>query len=139
MDYTELIRSALDARKRSYAPYSQYNVGAAILCADGDIITGSNIENASYSATVCAERSAIFTAVSAGKHDFTAIAIAGGRKEESDKMSDYAYPCGICRQVMREFVSPATFKVIVARSPDDYREYYLSELLPDSFGPDNLS
>ncbi len=129
----------MDARNRSYAPYSGYNVGAAILCEDGQIVTGSNIENASYGATVCAERCAVFSAVSSGKKRFTAIAIAGGEASEKDVMSDYAYPCGICRQVLREFADPASFTVIVARSAKDHKEYKLEELLPDSFGPDNLS
>ena len=129
---------ALDARKFSYAPYSGYNVGAALLCDDGSIVTGSNIENASYGATVCAERCAVFNAVSRGMRRFKAIAITGGAASEKDVLSDYAYPCGVCRQVLREFCDPASFVVIVARSEDDYKLYTLDELLPDSFGPDNL-
>lgn len=139
MDKDKLIRAAFSAREHSYAPYSNYNVGAALWCSDGTIITGANIENASYGATVCAERCAIFSAVAAGRSDFTAIAIVGGVSEEKDVTSDYAFPCGICRQVMREFTDPATFKIIVARSTKDYKEYTLNELLPESFGPDNLT
>lgn len=138
MDREKLIRLAMDARSRSYTPYSHYNVGAALLCDDGEIICGSNIENASYPATVCAERCAIFTAVASGHKDFTAIAVCGGADIEKDVLSGYAYPCGICRQVMREFTDPDRFIVIVARSVNDYKEYTLSELLPNSFGPENL-
>ena len=138
-DKKQLIEAAMDARNRSYAPYSGYNVGAALLCADGQIVTGSNIENASYGATVCAERCAAFSAVASGKKGFKAIAIAGGASSEKDVLSDYAYPCGICRQVLREFCDPASFTVIVARSSTDSKEFKLEDLLPDSFGPDNLS
>ncbi len=138
MDKNKLIEAAFSAREHSYAPYSNYNVGAAILCADGTIVTGANIENASYGATVCAERCAIFSAVASGKKGFCAIAIVGGVSEEKNKTSDYAFPCGICRQVMREFADPESFMIIVARSAGDYKEYTLNELLPESFGPDNL-
>ena len=138
MDTEGLIKQALDARKNSYAPYSEYHVGAALLCKDGSVFCGSNVENASYGATVCAERSAVFAAVSSGKRKFDAIAIAGGDKSETDRMKDYAFPCGVCRQVLREFTDPASFKVYVARSVSDYRQFALEELLPDSFGPDNV-
>jgi cytidine deaminase len=138
MDRKQLIKAAMDARKNSYTPYSHYNVGAALLCEDGEIICGSNIENASYPATVCAERCAIFTAVASGHRDFTAIVVCGGADTESGVLSGYAYPCGICRQVMREFTDPDKFTIIVARSVDDYKEFTLSELLPNSFGPENL-
>lgn len=138
MDRKKLISLAMEARAHSYTPYSHYNVGAALLCDNGEIICGSNIENASYPATVCAERCAIFTAVASGHKDFTAIAVCGGVDTERDILSGYAYPCGICRQVMREFTDPDKFIVIVARSVDDYKEFTLSELLPNSFGPENL-
>lgn len=137
-DVKELIKEAMAARNNSYAPYSKYRVGAAILCADGNIVKGSNIENASYGGTICAERCAVVKAVSEGNNRFTAIAICGGPENEKDILSDYAYPCGICRQVLREFVAPDSFIVIVAKSIDDYKKYTLSELLPDSFGPDYL-
>ena len=133
-----LIKGAMNARSNSYAPYSHYNVGAAILCDDGTTVSGCNIENASYGATVCAERCAVFAAVSSGKRSFSAIAIAGGPDTEKEELSDFAYPCGICRQVLREFSDPKSFAVIVARSEDDYKEYTLEQLLPDSFGPSHL-
>lgn len=132
-----LMIVALEARNFSYAPYSEYTVGAALLCADGRIVTGSNIENASYGATVCAERTAFFKAVSEGEKDFVAIAIAGGKKDEEPV--DFAYPCGVCRQVMREFCDETKFKVFVVKSETEYEEYVLVDLLPKSFGPNNLS
>ncbi len=131
-----LIDSALEARKNAYAPYSGYYVGAALLCSGGGIVTGCNVENASYGATNCAERTAVFKAVSEGMQRFTAIAIAGGKDRE--KASDYAYPCGVCRQVLREFCVPEEMTVIVCRSREDYKEMTLAELLPNSFGPENL-
>ncbi len=135
MDTKDLIKEALNARNESYAPYSRFRVGAALLCLDGSVIKGCNIENSSYGLSNCAERTAIFKAVSEGRRGFEAIAIAGGMKDEP---GDYAYPCGACRQVMREFCSPEYFRVIVAKSINDYREYTLKELLPESFGPDSL-
>ena len=132
----ELIRSAEDARKKAYAPYSGYMVGAAVLTNELRIYTGCNIENASYGATVCAERTAIAKAVSEGRRGFKAIAIVGSPR--GDKVSQYSFPCGICRQVIREFSNPETMIVIVARSEQDYKLYRLCELLPESFGPDNL-
>lgn len=131
-----LISAALEARKSSYAPYSGYYVGAALLCEDGDIVMGCNVENASYGATNCAERTAVFKAVSEGERRFTAIAIAGGKDRE--QATDYAYPCGVCRQVLREFCVPEEMLVIVCKSVDDYDEKTLAELLPCSFGPENL-
>lgn len=136
MDRRVLIETAIDALQGSYVPYSRFHVAAALLCADGTVYTGVNIENASYTPTVCAERVAFFKAVSEGKRDFEAIAICGGPEGE---IKDYCPPCGVCRQVMREFCSPERFRVIVARSPEDYREYTLDQLLPQSFGPENLA
>ena len=127
----KLIKAALTARETAYSPYSHYQVGAALLTEDGDIFAGGNIENASYGATNCAERTVIFKAVSEGKKRFQAIAIAGGM--EGKLPVDYAYPCGICRQVMAEFAGP-DFIVIVVKDISDYREYKLCELLPYSFG-----
>lgn len=124
----ELIWAALEARKNSYSPYSGYSVGAAILCKDGSIFTGCNIENASYGATMCAERTALFSAVTEGHRDFEAIAIVGGKENEAD----IPYPCGICRQVLSEFCG-RDFKVIVAKSTDDFEEHTLGSLLPYSF------
>ncbi len=134
----QLIGKAAEARKYSYAPYSDFKVGAALLTSDDEIIKGCNIESASYGATNCAERTAIFKAVSEGKKSFKAIAIMGG-KEDEDSTSTYAYPCGICRQVMREFCNPESFIVIIAKSADEYEEYLLKELLPHGFGPEDLA
>lgn len=131
----ELIKAALAARKSAYIPYSGYAVGAAVLMESGRVYTGCNVENASYGATNCAERTAVFKAVSEGERKCTAIAIAGGR--EGEEPADYAYPCGICRQVMQEFGGEA-LRILVARSEDDYREYTLKELLPCGFGGENL-
>lgn len=131
MDNKELIQKALDARELSYSPYSKFAVGAALLCDDETVYLGANIENASYGATVCAERSAVFKAVLDGKRKFKAIAIAGGMSDEPN-LKEYAYPCGICRQVLSEF-SDSSMKVIVAKSVDDYREHTLGELIPFSF------
>ena len=131
----ELIRAALEARKNAYTPYSHYQVGAALLTEDGEIITGCNIENASYGATCCAERTAVFKAISEGKRHFHSIAIVGGL--ESDEPMDYAYPCGICRQVLNEFGGEG-FTVIVAKSITDYREHSLRELLPHGFGGESI-
>ncbi|MDE6169153.1 MAG: cytidine deaminase [Acetatifactor sp.] len=134
MDKTEremLILKALEARSRAYVPYSHYAVGAALLSADGQVIQGCNIENASYGATNCAERTAVFQAVAQGMRKFRAIAISGGM--EGRQPEDYAYPCGICRQVLQEFAEE-DFKVIVAKSAEDFQEYDLKELLPLGFG-----
>ncbi|MDE6742841.1 MAG: cytidine deaminase [Lachnospiraceae bacterium] len=133
MEEKELIRAAMEARQRAYAPYSDFLVGAALLTESGKVYQGCNIENASYGATNCAERTAVFRAVIEGEIRFSAIAIVGGMR---DKELTYAYPCGICRQVLREFCEPERMWVIVARSETDYKKRTLSELLPESFGPD---
>ena len=127
----ELICKALEAREHAYVPYSHYAVGAALLSADGQVIQGCNIENASYGATNCAERTAVFQAVAQGMRKFRAIAISGGM--EGRQPEDYAYPCGICRQVLQEFAEE-NFKVIVAKNVEDFQEYDLKELLPLGFG-----
>ncbi|MDE6387056.1 MAG: cytidine deaminase [Lachnospiraceae bacterium] len=132
----KMIAEAICARKNSYAPYSNYQVGAALLTADGQIITGCNIENAAYGPSNCAERTAFFKAVSEGIRDFRAIAIVGSPK--GDVLMQYAYPCGVCRQVMMEFCSPSDFQIIVAQAEEDYRIMTLMELLPEGFGPENL-
>lgn len=131
----ELYRLAVKAMSNAYSPYSKYNVGAALLCDDGTIYTGCNIENASYGATNCAERTAIFKAVSEGKRDFQAVCIVGGM---NGVLTDYAYPCGICRQVMSEFCNLNEFEVIVARGEEDYRSFVLKELLPYSFSDSSM-
>ena len=135
----ELVRKALAARKNAYTPYSHFQVGAALLTGGGQIYTGCNIENAAYGPTVCAERCAIFKAVSEGERSLKAIAIAGGNEKETDILSGYAFPCGVCRQVMREFTEDTACTVIVARSITEYQIFSLEELLPNSFGPENLS
>lgn len=132
----ELIRSAMEARKKAYAPYSGYTVGAAVLTRELRIYTGCNIENASYTPSLCAERCAISKAVSEGSRKFKAIAVVGG--PEGEENTQFAFPCGVCRQVMCEFADPEEFVVITARSEQEYRCYYLSQLLPESFGPENL-
>ena len=132
----QLINLAEQASRNAYVPYSHFAVGAALECRDGTVFTGCNIENASYTPTICAERTAIFKAVSEGWKRFLAIAIVGGA--EGKPMEEYAYPCGVCRQVMREFTDPDKFIVIVARSEEDYRIFHLSDLLPQSFGPEYL-
>ena len=132
----EMIRCAIEARKKAYAPYSGYQVGAAVLTNELRIYTGCNIENASYTPSICAERTAISKAVSEGWRRLKAIAIVGS--PIGDTISQYAFPCGVCRQVMREFTDPEEFVVITARSEQDYKLYRLYELLPESFGPDNL-
>ncbi|MCI9436296.1 MAG: cytidine deaminase [Lachnospiraceae bacterium] len=133
--YMDLINSALEARKSAYVPYSHYAVGAALLTAEGKIYTGGNIENASYGATNCAERTAIFKAVSEGERNFTAIAVAGGM--EGREPADYAWPCGICRQVMQEFAG-GDFRILVVRGQQDYKECRLEELLPCGFGGESI-
>ncbi len=132
----ELIRSAMEARKKAYAPYSGYMVGAAVLTNELRIYTGCNIENAAYTPTVCAERTAVFKAVSEGWRRFKAIAVVGSPK---GGITQYAFPCGVCRQVMREFADADNFVVIVAKSEQDYQAFTLSELLPEGFGPENLN
>ena len=122
-------------RKMSYTPYSHFNVGAALLSADGKIYTGCNIENASYTPTNCAERTAFFKAVSEGVRDFTAIAIAGGKEDATEL--DYCPPCGVCRQVMSEFCKD-DFKIYLVKSETEYKEYTLTELVPERFTPNNL-
>ena len=124
----ELIRKAFEAREKSYSPYSGFQVGAALLCEDGTIYTGCNVENAAYGPSNCAERTAIFKAVSEGNRDFVRIAIVGGHAGESVAPT----PCGVCRQVMSEFCKPS-FEVIMAVSEDDYEVMTLGELLPKGF------
>lgn len=133
----DLISNAIDARENSYAPYSHYCVGAALLLKGGKVYKGCNIENAAYGPSVCAERTAIFKAVSEGHTDFRAIAIVGS--PEGDAITQFSFPCGVCRQVMMEFANPEEFIVIVAKSEKDFKVYALKELLPEGFGPANLA
>lgn len=130
----ELCETAVKMRERSYAPYSHFRVGAALLGEDGRIYTGCNIENAAFTPTSCAERTAIFKAVSEGVMKFQAIAIAGG--PEGGELQ-YCTPCGVCRQVMEEFC-PKDFPIFLAKSGTDYRAYTLGSLLPEGFGGRNL-
>ena len=130
-----LIERALNCNRNSYAPYSHFNVSAAALMASGRVFDGVNVENASYPCGICAERNAIGQAVSAGETKLVAIAIVGGKDHE---ISDYCPPCGMCRQVMREFGNPKEITVILAKSVADFKTYSLAELLPDSFGPEAL-
>lgn len=131
----KLIRTAIDNQHFSYAPYSHFNVSAAVLTESGKVYTGVNVENASYPAGICAERNAIFHAAACGERKIKAIAIVGG---PDYTIQDYCAPCGICRQVMREFCDPSHMKVLIARSETDYKEMTLEELLPESFGPEML-
>lgn len=124
-----LCEEAVRAAAAAYAPYSGYKVGAALLCSDGSVYTGCNIENASYSPTVCAERVAFFKAVSDGRTSFSAIAVAGG---EGGSISGVFPPCGVCRQVMAEFCDPKEFRVLLVHS-GGYEERTLDMLLPDGF------
>ena len=124
----ELLNKAYEAMQLSYSPYSGFKVGAALLCGDGVIYPGCNIENAAYSPTNCAERTAFFKAVSEGKRDFKAIAIVGGKDGE---ISDFCYPCGVCRQVMAEFCD-GDFEIITTDSKE-IKSHTLKELLPESF------
>ena len=131
----KLIETAVEQLNFSYAPYSGYKVGAALLAKNGTLYTGCNIENASYTPTNCAERTAFFKAVSEGVREFEAICIVGGRE---GILTDYAAPCGVCRQVMMEFCNPKEFQIILATSKEHYDIFTLEQLLPLGFGPGNL-
>ena len=130
-----LVDEARKCLPFAYAPYSRFHVAAALLCGDGTVYTGCNVENAAYGPSVCAERTAFVKAVSEGKRRFRAIAIAGG--PQGDQPSDYCAPCGVCRQVMEEFCGP-DFLIILAKSRTDYQIRTLKELLPEGFGPGSL-
>ena len=131
----EMIELAMEQLRFSYTPYSGFKVGAALLTKDGKLYTGCNIENAAYTPTNCAERTAFFKAVSEGELKFEAICIVGGK---NGKLEEYAPPCGVCRQVMMEFCDPETFQIILATDEAHYTEFTLKELLPLGFGPGNL-
>ena len=126
----DLIRQAIEARKMAYTPYSHYDVGAALLAADGRIYRGCNIENAAYTPTNCAERTAFFKAVSEGEQEFCRIAIVGGKKDGALKPTS---PCGVCLQVMQEFCDPDVFEVILATAEEKYEILKLRQLLPYGF------
>ncbi|HAZ96789.1 MAG TPA: cytidine deaminase [Treponema sp.] len=125
----KLIKKATEMLNFSYVPYSNFHVGAALLTSEGEIYTGCNIENAAYGPSNCAERTAIFKAVSEGKKNFEAIAVVGGK---NGKIEDFCPPCGVCRQVLAEFCKK-DFKIILAKSTDEYKIMTLEQLLPESF------
>lgn len=131
----ELMRLALEARERSYSPYSRFRVGAALLCGDGSVYKGCNIENAAFTPGICAERTAFAKAVSEGKQSFRAIAIAGG---PADGKPAFTAPCGVCRQVMAEFCDPEGFRILLGAGTDEKQVFLLKELLPFGFGPGDL-
>ncbi len=134
MTNADLIALAAEMTRHSYAPYSHFHVGAALLCRDGRVWTGCNIENAAFGPTVCAERVAFFSAIRDGARDFERIAVVGG---EEGRITSFTYPCGVCRQVMREFCGD-DFAVIVSDGKE-IREIALGDLLPHSFSPADLT
>ena len=136
MENRELVMEAVKARKQAYCPYSGFAVGAALLCVDDRVFTGCNIENAAYTPTNCAERTAVFKAVSEGITEFDAIAVCGGPGEAEPE--DFCTPCGVCRQVLREFVDPNEFLVLLCKGDGSWKEMTLEELLPMGFGKENL-
>ena len=135
MDDRELIRLAYQARASAHAPYSGFRVGASLLTNSGKVYTGCNIENASYGASNCAERTAFFKAVSEGEREFQAIAVVGGKEE----ITESCPPCGICRQGMMEFCNPDTFYILFEGKGKIICKYLLRELLPEGFGAGNLA
>lgn len=132
----KMIDLAIEQLSFAYAPYSGFQVGAALLTKEGKMYTGCNIENAAYSSTNCAERTAFFKAVSEGERQFQAICIVGGK---NGVLTDYTAPCGVCRQVMMEFCNLDSFQIILAKDRETYKIFSLRELLPMGFGPDNLA
>ncbi len=132
----ELIETAIDMTKMSYSPYSNFKVGAALLAKNGNIYKGCNIENAGYTPSNCAERTAFFKAVSEGVKEFDAIAVVGG---QNGVLTQMTAPCGVCRQIMMEFCNPKTFQIIMAVDKDHYKIMTLEELLPMGFGPADLA
>ena len=135
MDIKKLAQESIAAKEFAYTPYSHFRVGAALLTKDGGIYRGCNIENAAYTPTNCAERTAFFKAVSEGVKEFDVICIIGGK---DGILTEYAPPCGVCRQVMMEFCDPEEFEIILATDVEHYDIYTLKELLPLGFGPGNL-
>ena len=129
MTNSELIKLAIEARENAYAPYSHWKVGAALLCKNGKVYKGCNIENSAHTSTVCAERTAFFKAISEGEFEFSKIAVVGG--DETQGIVGICTPCGVCRQVMSEFCNPDRFKIICAKSPKEYETYTLRQMLPN--------
>ena len=136
MDEKDLVLEAIEARKMAYVPYSGFSVGAALLTKSGKIYRGCNIENAAYTPSNCAERTAFFKAVSEGELEFRAIAVVGGNA--GIPIADYCAPCGVCRQVMMEFCDPDEFKIVLAKSLEEWKTLSLRELLPLGFGKEDL-
>lgn len=136
IDAKLLVEKAYEAQKFAYTPYSEFNVGAALLGTNGKIYLGCNIENAAFSPTNCAERTAFFKAISEGQREFLAIAIVGNKN--GAEATDYCAPCGVCRQVIAEFCDPKTFKIYLAKNKDDFKEYLLEDLLPLGFTSKDL-
>lgn len=132
----KMIETAVAQLPYAYVPYSNFRVGAALLAKNGTVYTGCNIENAAYTPSNCAERTAFFKAVSEGVREFDAICIVGGK---DGILTEYTPPCGICRQVMMEWCDPEEFEIILAIDTEHYRVYRLKELLPMGFGPANLA
>lgn len=132
----ELIRTAVEQLAYAYVPYSHFRVGAALLAKNGTVYRGCNIENAAYTPSNCAERTAFFKAVSEGVKEFSAICVVGGRNGE---VTEYTPPCGVCRQVMMEFCDPEEFEIVLATYTEHYQVFRLKELLPMGFGPGNLA
>lgn len=132
MNLKELISKALEAREKAYCPYSEFKVGAAVLFEDGKIYTGCNIENASFGGTNCAERTAIFKGVYEGNRAIKALAVVGD-------ISTYTYPCGICRQVMAEFVEGGDIPIIIIKNENDYLVKRFEEILPGVFSKKDLN
>lgn len=135
MSDRELIDLAIEARNNAYTPYSDFKVGAALLSKEGKVYKGCNIENAAYTPTNCAERTAFFKAVSEGATDFKAIAIVGGYDKDGLK---FCPPCGVCRQVMMEFCESDKFRILLLDEDDEIKSYLLKDILPFGFGPKNL-
>lgn len=127
----ELINAAIEAREQAYVPYSNFKVGAAVLAEDGKIYSGCNIENASYGATNCAERTAIFKAISEGNRVIKAVAVIGDTE-------NFTFPCGICRQVIGEFAENKDIKIYIVKNHIEYLEKTLDEILPGAFGKEDL-
>ena len=138
MTHEELVKKAYEAQSYSYCPYSGFQVGAALLTQNGKVYTGCNIENAAFSPTNCAERTAVFKAVSEGETQFQAIAIVGNKKHVPEEEWEFCTPCGVCRQVLLEFVDPQKFEILLGKGKE-IRKFTLSQLLPESFSPSMLA
>jgi len=138
LNYSELIKEAFLARNSSYAPYSHFHVGAALLASSGKIYRGCNIENAAHTPSCCAERTAFFKAISSGEREFKAIAVVAAAADTPLEEFEYCAPCGVCRQVMVEFCDLDDFEVILAKNEEEYKIYSLNELLPLSFSGKDL-